>query len=82
MEVVDTKSRLCTISMEVSNELEKAISKYDSFASPHEGYAIIKEELDELWDTIKNKNIDKIEQRKEAIQVAAMAIRYVLDLCT
>lgn len=62
-------------------ELESAIDKFPKFNSAHEGYAIIKEELDELWDEIKNKDSNPNEQRKEAVQVAAMAIRFMLDLC-
>ena len=41
---------------------------------------MIQEELDELWDDIKT-NKPPIVQRTEAIQVAAMAVRFILDLC-
>lgn len=58
------------------------------FASVHEGFAVLLEEVDELWDEVK-KNPRKIEggkerhkelMRKEAIQVAAMALRFVSEL--
>lgn len=66
---------------EVEDELLSAIQKFPSFRSAHEGYAILKEEVDELWDEVKNnKNDDPRRQRKEAIQVAAMAMRFVLDI--
>ena len=41
------------------------------------------EEVDELWDEIKMKPTarDKDKIRREAIQVATMAIRFVHDLC-
>ena len=53
--------------------------------SAHEGYAVLLEEVDELWDEVK-KNPSKYahrdkDMRKEAIQIAAMAIRFVLDVC-
>lgn len=48
--------------------------------TPHEGYAVILEELDELWVEIKKKKPDTQEMRKEAIQVAAMAVRFIEDL--
>ena len=35
---------------EVSAELERAERAFPPFNSPHEGYAVIAEELDELWD--------------------------------
>lgn len=64
---------------EVKKELERATEKFSKFASPHEGYAVIKEELEELWDLVK-RNESKSLMRDEAIQVAAMAIRFVVDL--
>ena len=63
-------------------EHEKAISKFPKFASPHEGLAIIEEELLELREEIfKQHDIRTIEKmRKEAKQVAAMALRFMVDL--
>lgn len=67
----------------VHKELLKATEKFDSFNSAHEAYSVILEELDELWEEIKKKkeNRSKEKLRKEAIQVAAMAVRFVLDVC-
>lgn len=68
--------------VEVEVELSKAVAKFKPFNSPHEGYAIIKEELDELWEEVR-KQYDartKDRMRKEAMQVAAMAIRFMHDL--
>lgn len=68
---------------EIISEHERASKLFPDFHSNHEGYAVIKEEMDELWDEIKRiKDItgnDKI--KKELIQVAAMALRYLTDLC-
>lgn len=63
-------------------ELESAKAKYPDFHSNHEGYAVIKEELDELWDEIKkSKSVRGNERmRHEAIQVATMAVRFLTDL--
>ena len=66
---------------EVELELRHALSLHPPMHSFHEGYSVILEELDELWDEIKLKplyrNPDAL--RKEALQVAAMAVRFVLD---
>jgi NTP pyrophosphatase (non-canonical NTP hydrolase) len=61
-------------------EYKRASNLFPSFHSPHEGYAVIKEELDELWDEIRNGE-DKENMKKEAIQVAAMALRFIIDVC-
>lgn len=68
---------------DVEYELNKARMKYPTFNSSHEGYAVIKEELDELWDLVrKNKGIQgDLRMQNECIQIAAMAIRFIEDLC-
>ena len=67
----------------IISEYNEATSKYPSFHSTHEGYAVIKEEVDELWDMVKaNKGINGDDaMQKECIQIAAMAIRFIKDLC-
>ena len=62
----------------VREELVTATRKFKSFASAHEGYAIIKEEVDELWDAIKAN--DQQQARHEAVQVAAMALRFLEEI--
>ena len=42
----------------------------------HEAWAIIKEELDEVWDAVK-KDLPMDDLQKELVQVAAMCIRYL-----
>jgi hypothetical protein len=66
---------------EVGYELLRAIDKFPSINSPHEGKAVIEEELDELWTHVKANTGRSPEARREAIQTAAMALRYALDLC-
>lgn len=69
------------ISDEVVAEVDRACGKFPAFHSAHEGYAVILEELDELWMECKSNPPDVAQMREEAIQVAAMAMRFVLDLC-
>jgi hypothetical protein len=63
-------------------ELLRAMKKNGPQHSAHEGYAVILEELDELWDEVKlnpSKRSDA-ELRKEAMQTAAMALRFMIDV--
>jgi len=69
------------ISAIVLSELRQATEEFGPMNSAHEGYAVILEELDELWEEIKAKKPDSERMEKEAIQVAAMAIRFVMDVC-
>lgn len=66
----------------VSDEVQRAQSIYGAFTSGHEGYAVLLEEMDELkdevWKSPKKRNYPAM--RKEAIQVAAMAIRLVMEI--
>lgn len=64
-------------------ECVNAISTWPPFNSAHEGFAVLHEEFDELkahvWTNQKQRDIDCM--RKEAIQVAAMAIRFAVEIC-
>ncbi len=63
----------------VAEEYEKARKKHRPMAGAHEGYAVLLEELDELWDEIKSDNPGRA--KKEAIQVAAMALAFIAEVC-
>lgn len=68
---------------EVYREVLRAKTMFkENFHNQHEGYAVILEELDELWEEVKKnqKNYDIAAQRKEAIQCAAMCIRFIAEL--
>jgi hypothetical protein len=60
------------------------MKKFPRMASPHEGYAILKEEVDELWEQVKRQHDApgrKVNMYTEAMQVAAMAMRFIHDCC-
>lgn len=65
-------------------EVESATAIWPAFNSAHEGFAVLKEEVDELWDHVKTnqKRRDLPAMRREAIQVAAMALRFASEVCT
>jgi hypothetical protein len=68
---------------EIAAELRTAQSMFPAFHSAHEGYAVILEELDELKAHVwtKDCNRDIMAMRREALQVAAMAVRFIRDIC-
>ena len=65
----------------VKAELVDATNKFGPFIDNHQGYAIILEELDELWDVIKDRDWTKARLESEVKQVAAMALRFLMDRC-
>ncbi len=64
----------------VATEFLRAEAKHAPMNSPHEGYAVIAEELDELWDHVKADTGRSADAGNEAIQVAAMGLRYFTNL--
>ena len=64
----------------VKHEVNTAMKKFPPFHSAHEGFAILKEEVDELWTEIKANN--RYNMLNECIQVAAMAVRFLVDIKT
>ena len=60
--------------IDILEELRRAVKKHRLMASAHEGYAVLLEEVDELWDEIKAQSQNPVNIRKEAIQVGAMAL--------
>lgn len=72
---------LSRVLWDVGREVAAARAKHPPMHSPHEGHSVIREELDtELWEHVCADTGRSPEARKEAIQVAAMAVRYILDL--
>jgi hypothetical protein len=65
----------------VRTELYKAFAKHGmKFASPHEGHSVIREELDpELWAHVCGDTGRTEAAGKEACQVAAMAVKYMVN---
>ena len=67
----------------IVNEYNEAVSRFKPFNSAHEGFAVIKEEYDELWDEIKKKPETRSPEKmlEEAAQLGAMAKRLIVDIC-
>ena len=65
------------------NEWGTACTKHPRFHSFHEGYAVLAEEVDELWDIVRQKDDDRDLDTAyaECVQIAAMAMRFATELC-
>jgi len=63
----------------VAGELARARDKFPPINSVHEGYAVLLEEVDELWDEIK-KGGPPHRALAELVQIAAMAQRLAEDV--
>lgn len=64
----------------VLDELVNARKKHPTgMRSAHEGFAILKEEVDELWDEVKKDSPNWV-LFAEAKQVAAMALRFCIEV--
>ena len=71
---------LAPIITEIGNEAIRAYTIHGPYASYHEAYAVLLEEVDEMWDEIKKRNPNKDAIRLEAIQIGAVIIRMIYEL--
>ena len=65
---------------QMEEEYKSARKKFKDFNSPHEGYAVIKEEFDELWELVMNDQGRSTKTRKECVQIATMAMAYYVEV--
>lgn len=67
---------------EVRDELDTAMSRFGPMASAHEGLAVLWEEFEELkvevFKSPKKRDIHAM--HAEAVQCAAMALRFIVDV--
>lgn len=65
-------------SLPVKQETMRAMRAHKPFNSAHEAYAVLLEEVDELFDAIKQDDLEQA--RAEAIQCGAMCLRFLIDI--
>lgn len=76
-----TPNKLEILIKELRQEMKKAVAQHGPFPTCHHGHSVILEEVDELFAEIKANRGDLGPARREAIQIATVAIRYAFDLC-
>ena len=80
LEVIALSAKEQKVDFECWKEYRRAANKFGSFASDREGFDILDEEVQELKQAIRHGTPEQA--RAEAIQVAAMALRLLLDCYT
>jgi hypothetical protein len=82
-EALAKANQLRALMAQIAGEVACAEASWPPMNSAHEAYAVLLEEVDELWDHVKTsqKKRDIPAMRAEAIQVAAMAVRFIRDVC-
>ncbi len=74
--IVDTETKRSEFMQKISSELDYAYSKHGKLPwGRHEFYAILLEEVDEVWEAIK-RDLPQEHVLEELVQVAAMCFRY------
>lgn len=67
---------------DVGDELARGMKKFpENKHSAHHAHSVIREEFEELWEHVRADTGASPEARKEAVQLAAMAVRYVVEVC-
>lgn len=76
---------------QIGNSYVSARNKHAPMRGPHEGYAVLLEEVDELWAEVKrwqpqsspthDYGTHQKAMKKEALHVAAMALAFLVEVC-
>ncbi|MCZ0730597.1 hypothetical protein [Mycolicibacterium iranicum] len=76
---IDAEDRCRNAELAIGDELRTALEAFPGvFCSVEEAAMVLAEEVDELWDEVRANRIGRA--RAEAVQVGAMALRFVADL--
>jgi NTP pyrophosphatase (non-canonical NTP hydrolase) len=63
----------------IAKEMQYGYDRFGKYHNSHEHYAVLQEEVDEWWDAVKRNTADC--ELYELIQVAAVALRYIIENC-
>ncbi|WP_295452035.1 hypothetical protein [uncultured Thiodictyon sp.] len=76
----DRLRRVRDVLVDLSAEVDRATRLHGAYRGPHEGYAVILEELDELWDEVKAKQPSASKLYREALQVGCTAVKFCAEV--
>lgn len=73
-----TNRDACTL---IIDEADRAEAAHGHYTSLHEAYAVLLEEVDELWDIVKLKKKDRRREDliEEVTQIGAIALKILRD---
>lgn len=82
-ELTETPRSFDAALADVRREAERVSRLWPPYNSAHEGYAVLIEEVDELKEHVWKhpRTRDLVAMRREAIQVAAVAVRIATEVC-
>ncbi|UVF60403.1 hypothetical protein SEA_MEYRAN_51 [Gordonia phage Meyran] len=75
---LDRASEYAQAGDDIVAEAARAAAKFPPFNSAHEGWAVLYEEVDEVWDEVRADNTEAA--IAEAVQAGAMCLRFVADM--
>ena len=70
------------VARKATEEFFRILDIHGCFGSAHEGYAVLLEEVDELWDEVRKNRSQRSKKAMflEAKQIAAVAMKFMLML--
>lgn len=78
--LADFDARTAALLVLAGRELDRARKRFPPYNSAHEGWAVIHEESCELWEHVRGDTGTGEAALREAIQLAAVALRYAYDV--
>lgn len=81
--VLNVVDKIVLLVGDVREEAIKAVNNWPTHNSAHESLAVLEEEVSELrrWVYTKQGDRDLQAMKKEALQVAACAVRFMAEIC-
>ena len=75
----EIRNRMESLLTEILDELQKGDNKYSPHAGPKRGFGVLRAELQELKTELDAEDYRPEAVHQEAVQVAAMAIKFLRD---
>ena len=66
---------IAELDQEINEEMDRAVKKWGNYHNTHEFYAVLLEECEEFWESVKNNKPEFY----ELVQVIAVAKRALIE---